>query len=71
MEPAQSVRYKRVLLKLSGEALMGQQQFGISQSVLGELADELGRVHGLGVEMALVVGGVISFADRHRPASSG
>jgi uridylate kinase len=54
---AQSVRYKRVLLKLSGEALMGEQSFGISQKVLSDLAVELGKVHELGVELALVVGG--------------
>jgi uridylate kinase len=54
---AQSVRYKRVLLKLSGEALMGELSFGISQDVLQDLADELGQVHRLGVQMALVVGG--------------
>jgi uridylate kinase len=57
MEPAQSIRYKRVLLKLSGEALMGDQSFGISQAILGALADELVSVHELGVEVALVVGG--------------
>jgi len=57
MEPAQSIRYNRVLLKLSGEALMGDQNFGISQAVLGALADELVSAHGLGVEIALVVGG--------------
>lgn len=54
---AQPVRYKRVLLKLSGEALMGEQQYGISQAVLSDLAVELGNVHRLGVELALVVGG--------------
>jgi len=57
MESAQPTRYKRVLLKLSGEALMGEQNFGISQAVLGELATELRTVHELGVELALVVGG--------------
>jgi len=54
---AQPVRYKRVLLKLSGEALMGEQHYGISQAVLSDLAVELGNVHRLGVELALVVGG--------------
>jgi uridylate kinase len=54
---SQPVRYKRVLLKLSGEALMGEQPFGISQAVLSDLAVELGEVHRLGVELALVVGG--------------
>jgi uridylate kinase len=57
MESAQPARYRRVLLKLSGEALMGEQNFGISQAVLGALAQELRTVHELGVELALVVGG--------------
>ena len=57
MESAQPARYKRVLLKLSGEALMGEQNFGISQAVLSDLAKELRSVHELGVELALVVGG--------------
>ena len=52
-----SPRYKRVLLKISGEALMGQQQFGISQEVLNGLSAELEEIHGMGVELALVVGG--------------
>jgi uridylate kinase len=57
MQSDQPIRFKRVLLKLSGEALIGEQGFGISQSVLADLADELRRVHELGVELALVVGG--------------
>ena len=52
-----SPRYKRVLLKISGEALMGQEQFGISQEVLNGLSAELEEIHGMGVELALVVGG--------------
>jgi len=52
-----SLRYKRVLLKLSGEALMGEQSFGISQDVLATLSDAVVRTHALGVELALVVGG--------------
>ena len=50
-------RYRRVLLKLSGEALMGDQGYGISQVILDRLSDELKVVHELGVELALVVGG--------------
>ena len=57
MESAPQPRYKRVLLKLSGEALMGDRGHGISQQVLGDLSDELVRVHALGLELALVVGG--------------
>ncbi|MCB1052733.1 MAG: UMP kinase [Acidobacteria bacterium] len=50
-------RYTRVLLKLSGEALMGQQQYGIDRAVIQSLAREIKEVHQLGVEVALVVGG--------------
>jgi uridylate kinase len=57
MEPAKTTRFKRVLLKLSGEALMGDQQFGISTEVLESLTDELVQARTLGVELALVVGG--------------
>lgn len=52
-----AVRYRRVLLKLSGEALMGTAPFGIDAEVVRVLSDELAAVHGLGVELALVVGG--------------
>lgn len=50
-------KYKRVLLKLSGEALMGDQSFGISQDMLKYVADEVRSIHDLGVEIAIVVGG--------------
>ena len=49
--------YKRVLLKLSGEALMGDRPFGIEPDVVARIADEIREVHGLGVETAIVVGG--------------
>lgn len=49
--------YHRILLKLSGEALMGDRGHGISPTVLDNLSDELMRVHELGLELALVVGG--------------
>jgi uridylate kinase len=49
--------YKRVLLKLSGEALMGEQSFGISPDMLKYVADEVRSVVELGVEIAIVVGG--------------
>jgi uridylate kinase len=50
-------RYKRILLKLSGEALMGDQSFGISPDMLAYVASEVQAVQALGVEMAIVVGG--------------
>jgi uridylate kinase len=49
--------YKRILLKLSGEALMGDRPFGIDPEVVARIADEIGEVHRLGVETAIVVGG--------------
>lgn len=49
--------YKRVLLKLSGEALMGKQSFGVDPQVAGTIAREVREVHGLGVEVAIVIGG--------------
>ena len=53
MEPV----FKRVLLKLSGEALMGAQKFGIDTQVAEMVARELKTVHDLGIEIAIVVGG--------------
>jgi uridylate kinase len=50
-------RYQRVLLKLSGEALMGDQAFGISQEMLAYTAAEIQSIVELGVELAVVVGG--------------
>jgi uridylate kinase len=54
---APGVRYRRILLKLSGEALMGSQTYGIDPIVIAQIADELIDVHSLGVEIALVIGG--------------
>jgi uridylate kinase len=52
-----SARYKRILLKLSGEALMGGRRTGIDAEVLATIADEIGEVHKMGVEIAIVIGG--------------
>jgi uridylate kinase len=49
--------YRRVLLKLSGEALMGEERFGISPDVLKYVADEVVQTVALGVELAIVIGG--------------
>lgn len=54
MEP---LTYRRALLKLSGEALIGDQGYGIDAKMLQYLADEISDVHRLGVELALVIGG--------------
>jgi uridylate kinase len=50
-------KYRRVLLKLSGEALMGKMGYGIDQAIVNRIASEVIEAHGLGVELALVVGG--------------
>lgn len=50
-------RFKRVLLKLSGESLMGGKEFGISPHMLSHYAHEIKRILDLGVEVAIVIGG--------------
>jgi uridylate kinase len=52
-----SLAYGRVLLKISGEALMGEQNYGIDVNVARSVAEELKAVHQLGVQVAVVVGG--------------
>lgn len=49
--------YKRILLKLSGEALLGKGSFGIDTDVLKFVAEEISAVHALGVEIGIVIGG--------------
>jgi len=49
--------YKRVLLKLSGEALMGEQGLGIDPKIVENIASEIKEVNGMGVEMGIVIGG--------------
>jgi len=55
MQP--NLKYKRILLKLSGESLMGDQSFGIDPKVLNYFADEIKKVHDLGVQIGIVIGG--------------
>lgn len=50
-------KYKRVLLKLSGEALMGEGQYGVDPKVVDHLAEEIKVIHDAGIEVAIVVGG--------------
>ncbi|MYL22266.1 UMP kinase [Vreelandella massiliensis] len=50
-------KYKRILLKLSGEALMGEHDFGIDPAVLDRMALEIGQLVGIGVQVGLVIGG--------------
>ena len=49
--------YQRVLLKLSGEALMGEQQFGVDPAVTARIARDVGEIQSLGVQTAIVIGG--------------
>ncbi|GKT09493.1 UMP kinase [Desulforhabdus sp. TSK] len=57
MTQAEKPLYHRILLKLSGEALMGKEPYGIDSQVLGEVADQIREVHDLGVQVAVVIGG--------------
>ena len=50
-------KYKRVLLKLSGEALAGEKGFGLNQDVIATVVDQIVEVHNMGVEVGLVIGG--------------
>jgi uridylate kinase len=61
-------KYRRILLKVSGEALMGSQPFGIDEAVVAAIADEIRDVHNLKVEVAVVGGGNIirGLAASHR-----
>jgi uridylate kinase len=49
--------YRRVLLKISGEALMGEQEYGLDSAMVARIADEIKAVHDLGVQICLVIGG--------------
>ena len=52
-----TIAYKRILLKLSGEALMGEDKYGINPTVMGKIVSEIEEISKLGVEIAIVVGG--------------
>lgn len=54
---SQAPRYKRILLKASGEALMGSQGFGIDVSVVDQIAADIAEARSMGVEVAVVIGG--------------
>lgn len=49
--------YKRVLLKLSGEALVGDGEYGICPEIIGSIADEIKEIRDVGIEVAIVIGG--------------
>lgn len=50
-------KFKRILLKLSGEALMGNQNYGLDVKVIDSISKEIKNIHNLGVEVAIVIGG--------------
>ena len=54
---AKTPKYKRILLKLSGEALMGQDAFGINRNTIDAIVAEVAQASALGVEMGVVIGG--------------
>src|SRR3989339_138450 len=53
----QTPAYSRILLKLSGEALMGEQGYGIDPAVTAQVARDIGEIQGLGVQTGIVIGG--------------
>jgi len=57
IESPSSAAYRRVLIKLSGEALMGEQQYGIDPNIATQIAKEIGEIQRLGVQTAVVIGG--------------
>src|SRR3990172_2905175 len=56
-EPHPAPAYRRILLKVSGEALAGGQGYGIDPDTLGRIAQEIGEVVAMGVQLAVVIGG--------------
>ena len=52
-----ALAYKRILLKVSGEALMGEQNYGIDPEVANQIAKDVSEIQGMGVETAIVIGG--------------
>ncbi len=51
------MKYKRILLKLSGESLMGEKQFGIDNKRISVYAEQIKEIHEMGIEVAIVIGG--------------
>lgn len=65
-----SLRYRRVLLKLSGEGLMGDREFGLCTETVNRIADEIKTVHDMGVQICLVIGGGNIFRGMSAAAST-
>lgn len=59
------LKYKRILLKLSGEALAGDKEFGFSEEVLANFAEEIKKVYEQGIQIAIVIGGGNIFRGAH------
>lgn len=57
---SQAPQYKRILLKLSGEALMGDGDYGIDPITIGRIADEIKALNRIGIEVGVVIGAVTS-----------
>ncbi len=57
IETSKTSRFSRILVKLSGEALMGQADYGIDPAMIKRIGAELGEINGLGVQLAVVIGG--------------
>lgn len=67
----ENLRYKRILLKISGEALLGDQQFGIDQKPVKMIANEIKKAQDAGAEIAVVVGGGNIFRGMKNSAKLG
>lgn len=67
----ENLKYKRILLKLSGEALLGSQEFGIDQIPLEMIANEIKNAYDIGAEIAVVVGGGNIFRGMKNSAKYG
>ena len=65
------LKYKRILLKISGEALLGEQQFGIDQKPVQKIANEIKKAKDMGAEIAVVVGGGNIFRGMKNSAKLG
>src|SRR3979409_977843 len=64
-------KYKRILLKLSGEALMGEDSFGINRHTIESIVGEIAQVARMGVELGVGIGGGDTFPGRWRRGGTG
>ncbi|HEY0052537.1 MAG TPA: UMP kinase [Caulobacteraceae bacterium] len=69
-QTASGLRYRRVLLKVSGEVLMGDQGFGIDMNTVRAVAEEIAEVHRAGIELCLVIGGGNIFRGMSKAAGN-